>query len=162
MLSFLVAIDKNNVMGLNNDLPWKLPRDLKFFKELTTDNTIIMGRKTFDSIGKALPNRRNIVLTRSDIKFPDGIEVMHELDELYELNKNNPEEELFVIGGAKIFEQTLAHADRMYITYIDDSFEGDTFFPAYNDSEWNVTTKEKGPKNDNNPYDYYFLQLDRK
>lgn len=162
MISLLVAMDKNKTIGRNNDLPWRLPNDLKFFKEKSTGNTIIMGRKTYESMGAPLPNRKNVVLTKKQMDFPDEVEVIDDVDTIYEWNKTNPEKELFVIGGANIFEQVLPHADRMYITWIDEAFDGDTFFPSYSASDWELTSKEKGEKNEKNPYDYYFLQYDRK
>jgi len=162
MISFLVAMDQNHVIGHKNDMPWHLPLDLKFFRELTTGHTIIMGRKTFDSIGRVLPNRENVVITRQTQDFPEGIKVIHDLNKIYEWDRAYPDEEYFVIGGGHIFEQVLPHADRMYITLIEDEFEGDTYFPQFNEDDWILTKKEKGIKNDENPYDYYFLQYDRK
>ncbi|KPH74764.1 dihydrofolate reductase [Oceanobacillus caeni] len=162
MISLLVAMDKNHVIGANNDLPWHLPKDLKFFKEKTTGNTIIMGRKTFDSIGKALPNRRNVVITKKGSHFPENIEVITDIDTVVKWNEENPDEEFFVIGGRNIFNQVLPLADRMYITWIEEEFAGDTYFPAFSDSDWVLTTKVKGDKDEKNPYDYYFLQYDRR
>lgn len=161
MISLLVAMDKNHVIGFKNDMPWHLPEDLKYFKEKTTGQTIIMGRKTFDSIGRVLPNRRNIVLTRQKIDFPDGIEVIHDIKEIDQLNKERPDQELFIIGGGHLYKQVIAYADRMYITEINESFEGDTYFPTFTRNEWTLTSKIKGKKDENNPYEYYFLQYDR-
>ncbi len=127
MISLLVAMDKNHVIGFENDMPWHLPKDLKFFKEKTTGNIMVMGRKTYESIGRVLPNRRNIVLTRKLIDFPEGIEVINDLKTVYEWNEENPDKEYFVIGGGDIFKQALPYADRMYITWIDEAFDGDTF-----------------------------------
>ncbi|RLL48247.1 dihydrofolate reductase [Oceanobacillus piezotolerans] len=161
MISLLFAMDRNRVIGLNNDLPWHLPKDLQFFKRKTTGNTIVMGRKTFDSIGKALPNRRNVVLTsQKDFAVPN-VEVIHDLEIFKAWNKSNPDEEYFVIGGAHLFEQILDIADRMYVTFIDEEFEGDTYFPAFNEQDFKMTSKEQGEKDDKNPYDYYFIQYDR-
>ncbi|MUK87317.1 dihydrofolate reductase [Ornithinibacillus sp. L9] len=162
MISLLLAMDRNRVIGANNDLPWHLPNDLKFFKEVTTGNTIIMGRKTFESIGRALPNRRNVVLSQKHTSFPEGVEVIRDVNTIIEWNKDNPEEEYFVIGGGALFEQVLPYADRMYITKIDESFDGDVLFPNFSEDEWTLTSEVKGDKNDKNPYDYYFLQYDRK
>ncbi|WP_330948969.1 dihydrofolate reductase [Virgibacillus sp. MG-45] len=162
MLSLLVAMDRERVIGANNDLPWHLPRDLKFFKEKTTGNTIIMGRNTFESIGKALPNRRNVVLTRNkQAIFPEDIEVIHDIDTILKWNAEKPEAEYFIIGGGKLFEQMLAYADRMYITMIDETFAGDTYFPEFSTADWKITSKVKGERNERNPYDYYFVQYDR-
>ncbi|WP_174613558.1 dihydrofolate reductase [Virgibacillus ihumii] len=161
MISLLVAMDKNKTIGLNNDLPWHIPNDLKFFKEKSTGNTIIMGRKTYESMGGPLPNRNNVVLTKKQMDFPDEVEVINNLDTIYDWNNDYPDKELFVIGGANIFKQVMPYADRMYITWIDEAFNGDTFFPEFSDTDWKLTSKEKGEKNEKNPYDYYFLQYDR-
>lgn len=162
MISLLVAMDRNHVIGLNNDLPWHLPDDLRYFKETTTGNTIIMGRKTFDSIGRVLPNRRNVVLTRGTSDFPAGVEVVRDLETIKEWNENYPDEEYFVIGGGDIFNQVLSFADRLYITWIDEDFDGDTFFPEFSLEEWDLIRKTKGKKDEKNPYDYYYLVYEQK
>ncbi|WP_106497453.1 dihydrofolate reductase [Lentibacillus sp. Marseille-P4043] len=163
MISLLVAMSHNQVIGSDKDLPWHLPNDLKFFKELTTDHTIIMGRKTFESIGKALPKRKNIVITKQDpSKFPEGVHVIHDLDTVAKWKEETPDEEIFIIGGGTIFEELIDIADRMYITFIDHSFEGDTHFPIFTMEDWSLTSKAQGEKNEKNPYDYYFLQYDRR
>ncbi|MFD1040045.1 dihydrofolate reductase [Virgibacillus byunsanensis] len=163
MISLLVAMDRNHVIGLDNDLPWHLPKDLKFFKQMTTGQTIIMGRKTYESMGRALPNRKNIVITsRSEGVFPEEVEVFNDIKAVQELNQANPDKEYFVIGGANIIKQVLSFANRMYITWIDHDFEGDTYFPNFSKEEWNLTSNEKGERDEKNPYDYYFLQYDRK
>ncbi|WP_188453909.1 dihydrofolate reductase [Virgibacillus oceani] len=162
MISLLLAMDRNRVIGSENDLPWHLPNDLKFFKEVTTGHIIIMGRKTYESIGKPLPNRKNVVLTKRHTNYPEDIKVMDGLKAVLEWNEKHPSEEFFIIGGGSIFEQTLPYADRMYITLIDEAFAGDTYFPEFEQDEWKLTTKKKGEKNVKNPYDYYFLQYDRK
>ncbi|ASK63386.1 dihydrofolate reductase [Virgibacillus phasianinus] len=162
MISFVVAMDRNRVIGLNNDLPWHLPKDFKFFKEKTTGHTMIMGRKTYDSLGGPLPNRKNVVLTGQDPSYPDDVDVIHDIDTIKKWNEQYGDDELFVIGGAKVFEQVLPFTDRMYITWIDESFEGDTRFPEFSEDDWNLTNREKGEKDEKNPYDYYFLQYDRK
>ncbi|WP_010650596.1 dihydrofolate reductase [Oceanobacillus massiliensis] len=162
MISLLVAMDKNHVIGLNNGMPWHLPKDLRFFKEKTTGNTIIMGRKTYHSMGGPLPNRTNVVLSRTKDDFPQEIEVIDNLETITRWNRENPEKEYFIIGGGNIFNQVLDIADRMYITWIDNEFEGDTYFPDFQKEKWTVTSKIKGEKNDTNPYDYYFIQYDRR
>lgn len=162
MISFMLAMDRNRIIGRNNDLPWHLPKDFRFFKERTTGHTVIMGRKTYDSLGGALPNRKNVVVTKKNTTFPEEVEVITELKTIQDWNKANPEKEFFVIGGGHIFKQIMPYADRMYITLIDESFEGDIYFPEFNEEEWNLTSNEKGEKDDKNPYDYYFLQYDRK
>jgi dihydrofolate reductase len=161
MISLLVAMDRNQVIGANNDLPWHLPNDLKFFKEKTMGNTIVMGRKTFDSIGRALPNRRNIVLSRNEIDLPDGVELIRDVETILDMNQSNPSEELFVIGGGGLFEQILPYADRMYITLIDEDFDGDVLFPSFSMEEWVEVSRVKGVKDEKNPYDYYFIHYNR-
>ncbi|WP_349407322.1 dihydrofolate reductase [Pseudalkalibacillus sp. SCS-8] len=158
MISLLFAMDKNQVIGKNNDLPWHLPEDLKWFKQVSTGHTIIMGRKTYESIGKPLPNRKNVIVTNDKNYTAEGCIVTHSIEEALQQDGD----EMIVIGGAKIFEQVLDDADRLYLTYIDHEFEGDTFFPEFDESEWKLTSKEKGIKDDKNPYDYYFCIYDRK
>lgn len=162
MISLIVAMDKNRVIGYQNTMPWHLPRDLKFFKETTTGHTIIMGRKTFESIGRPLPKRKNVVLTRSKVDFPKGVEVIHDIKTIYQWNDDHPDEEFFVIGGGHLYEQVIPFANRMYITKINEEFKGDIYFPHFSDEDWILTTKVKGVRDKKNPYDYYFLQYDRK
>jgi dihydrofolate reductase len=161
MISFIVAMDEQNAIGLNNELPWHLPNDLKFFKEKTTGHTIVMGRKTFDSLGRVLPNRKHIVITRKGGGFPEEVEVVHDLDQLMKDLKQSPDE-VFIIGGGHLFEQCLPYADRLYVTRIEDNFGGDIFFPEIVEDVWQMTSEVKGPKNERNPYDYYYIQYDRK
>ncbi|MEN2766226.1 dihydrofolate reductase [Ornithinibacillus xuwenensis] len=161
MISLLVAMDRNQLIGSNNDLPWYLPNDLKFFKEKTTGHTIVMGRKTFDSIGRALPNRRNVVLSRNTVQLSENVEFIQDMSTILEWNRENPNEEFFVIGGGVLFEHILPHADRMYVTFIDEAFEGDIYFPSFSLEEWKKTSSTKGERDEKNPYDYYFIQYDR-
>ncbi|WP_163537612.1 dihydrofolate reductase [Gracilibacillus sp. YIM 98692] len=161
MISLLFAMGKNRVIGKNNTLPWYLPDDLKFFKQLTTSKTIVMGRKTFDSMNGPLPNRKNVVLTKNKSFTADGCTVIDEIEDIKQLEKESSEEEIFVIGGEEIFKQTLHIADRIYMTYIDESFDGDTFFPNFDEAQWQISKKTKGPKDEKNKYDYYYIQYDR-
>ncbi|WP_110927777.1 dihydrofolate reductase [Bacillus massiliglaciei] len=160
MISFIVAMDKNNVIGNDNRLPWHLPADLAFFKKTTMGHPIVMGRKTFESIGRVLPGRENIIITRDTAYNQEGCTVIHSIDELKEMEKET-KEELFVIGGAEIFKQTFEIADRLYITFINEEFEGDTHFPKMDINEWKVQSKEKGLKDEKNPYEYYFIVYDK-
>ncbi|WP_404442232.1 dihydrofolate reductase [Sutcliffiella horikoshii] len=153
MISIIVAVDKNNLIGKNNDLPWRIPADLAYFKEITLGNTIVMGRKTYESIGKPLPKRRNIILSRNDFQA-EGCETLHSLDEVKTLNEDG--KELFIIGGAHIFREAIPIADLLYVTFINEEFEGDTYFPEVNDQDWELISNEKGIKDAKNPYDYYF------
>lgn len=139
MISLIVAHDKNHVIGLNNEMPWHLPGDLAYFKKTTMGKPIIMGRNTFESIGRPLPGRRNIVITRNTAYTAEGIEVVHSVEDALELVKD--QEEIMVIGGQQIFTEVLPLADRLYITKIDFEFEGDTFFPAYDGWVEKTTTE---------------------
>ncbi len=161
MISLLFAMDENRVIGYENGLPWQLPNDLKFFKELTTSQTVIMGRKTFESMNGPLPNRENIVLTQNNQFEAEGCTVIHSIEDVVKWNKENPSKEYFVIGGEEIFKLILPDADRIYMTLIKASFKGDTFFPHFDETKWQLTKETKGEKNERNPYDYFFRQYDQ-
>lgn len=160
MISFIVAMDKNRVIGKNNQLPWHLPEDLKFFKRTTMGHPIIMGRKTHESIGKPLPGRTNIVITRNQDYRSEGCLIFHTLNELLDYEKKQ-KEELFLIGGAELFQAAFPYANRLYITKIDHEFNGDTFFPEFNETNWIMISQEKGMKDEKNPYDYSFVTYER-
>ncbi len=145
-ISIIVAMSSNRVIGVNNTLPWHLSEDLKHFKFLTVGHTIIMGRKTYDSIGRALPNRRNIVISRNIEISCEGAEVVHSIENAFSISKNDGE--VFVIGGSNIYEQALHLVDHLYITEIKKSFLGDAFFPEINKSIWVETSREDHIAND--------------
>src|SRR5699024_3354880 len=127
MISLLAAMGQKQIIGSDNGMPWHLPNDLRFFKEKTTGNAIVMGRKTFDSIGKALPKRENYVITSESVqRFPEGIKIIHDLEMVQSWNEQHNDKKLFVIRGSRIFDQVLDIADRMYITFTDHAFAGDT------------------------------------
>lgn len=162
MLSIIVAIAKNNVIGKDNKLIWHLPEDLKRFKRLTTNHNIIMGRKTFESLGRVLPNRKHIVLC-NDMKLDindENVEIMDNIDKLKEYEE--AEEENFVIGGATIYKLLLPKANKLYITKINQEFEGDVYFPEIDESIWKVVETKKGIKDEKNPYDYEYVTYVRK
>jgi len=138
-LSIIVAIDRKRGIGVNNTLPWHLPEDLAHFKRLTTGHPILMGRKTFDSIGRPLPNRRSIVITRDTTWQHDGVEAVHSLQEAVALVGDAP---AFIIGGAQIFTEALAIADQLIVTEIDQVFDCDTFFPALDIAVWQEAERE--------------------
>jgi dihydrofolate reductase len=161
MISFILAMDENRVIGKDNQLPWHLPEDLKFFKRVTMGHPIVMGRKTHDSIGRILPGRENIVITRQPTFQCEGCTVFYSVQEFVNYSRNQGEE-FFVIGGAEIFKETFPFADRLYITKIHEVFEGDTFFPEFVESEWELISCEQGIKNEKNPYDYNFMIFQRK
>lgn len=161
IISIIVAIAENNAIGKNNDLLWHLPGDLKKFKATTTGHTIIMGRKTFESIGKPLPNRRSIIITRNtNYKAPEGVLVTNSLNEALELCYQ--EQEIFVIGGGAIYEEALPLADKLYLTKVHAEFDADTFFPEIDESEWDKTNEEKTPVDAKNPYATTFNLYHRK
>ena len=142
LVSLVAALARNRVIGAGNRLPWHLPEDLRRFKRLTMDAPVVMGRKTHESIGKALPGRRNIVVTRQpDARFA-GCEVAGSLDAALALAGDVPE--VFVIGGAELYRLALPRADRLYLTLIDADYEGDTFFPGFDPADWRETAREPG------------------
>lgn len=158
MLSLIVAVDENNLIGNKNQLPWHLPADLKYFKALTTGHPIIMGRKTFESIGKPLPNRRNIIITRNKSFAAEGCDVFFDLTDAIKSCNNN--QECFVIGGSELFKMALPIANRLYLTKIHHLFEGDTHFPAIKNADWKLTSEEKHNPDEKNKYSYSFLVYD--
>lgn len=161
MISLIWAMDENRVIGYHNQLPWRLPEDLKFFKRVTMGHPIMMGRKTYESIGRPLPGRENIVITRDEAYHPDGCTVMNSIEKFQGFAEGK-EEEIFVIGGAEIFKEVLPYADKLYLTMIHHQFEGDTFFPVFDIDKWELESREIGPKDEKNPYDYEFLIYKRK
>lgn len=161
MLSIVVAKAKNNIIGKDNKLVWHLPADLKHFKELTTGHKIIMGRKTFESLGRVLPNRKHIIFSQNpDFKVKDeNVEVVHSLLQIQELIEG--EEEAFVIGGAMIYNFLMPYVKKMYVTQIDQEFDGDAFFPVISENTWKEVSREKGTKNEENNLDYEFVTYER-
>ncbi|MBL0385248.1 dihydrofolate reductase [Tumebacillus sp. ITR2] len=155
MISLIVAMDENRVIGKDNAMPWHLPADLAHFKAVTMGHTVVMGRKTFESIGKPLPGRRNVVLTRQVDFSAEGVEVIHSLEEL-------PEGDVFVIGGAELFRELLPRADRMYLTLIRHAFEGDTFFPEFDGLNWQVVEQKPGVVDERNVYRHTYFTFERK
>lgn len=161
MISLIVAMDDQRVIGKDNHLPWRLPEDLKFFKRVTMGHPIAMGRKTHESIGRLLPGRENMVITRNPYFQSEGCIVFHSIADFVNYCKKN-EKEVFVIGGAEIFKETLEHAERLYMTVIHHEFEGDTYFPDFEKEKWELHSCQKGIKDEKNPYDYEFFIYKRK
>ena len=160
IVSIIVAMDKNGVIGKNlKGMPWYLPADLKHFKEITTGKPVIMGRVTYDTIGKPLPNRQNIVLTRDPAFSAQNVEVVRSINEA--VHKAKQAEEIMVIGGANIYKQFLPLANRMYVTRIHAEFEGDTYFTKVNWDEWREIARESHEPDGKNPYPYTFLTYER-
>ena len=162
MLSIIVAIANENVIGKDNKLIWHLPEDLKRFKEITNGKTIIMGRKTFESLGRVLPNRKHVILCNdADMEIDnENIEILNDINLLKKYMES--EEEHFVIGGATIYKLLMPYANKLYITKIEESFEGDTYFPEIKDTEWEVVDSQKGVRDEKNPYDYTYITYVRK
>lgn len=159
MLSLIAAMAHQRVIGCNGAMPWHLPADLAWFKRNTLGKPIIMGRKTWDSIGRALPGRRNIVISR-DVAFqPVGAERVNSPEAALDSVTDAPE--IMVVGGAQIYQHFLMVADRLYLTLIDADFTGDTFFPDYNQHQWRTLEQANYPADAKNPYSYSFLILER-
>ena len=161
IISLIAALGRNNEIGKGNDLLCHLPADLKHFKEITLGHTVIMGRKTFDSLPKgALPNRRNVVISRNPELKIKGAEVFSSLDQA--LLKSINEIEVFIIGGAQIYEHSLPFADKLYITRIHAAFpEADVFFPSIDFKIWNETGRETFPADEKNPYSFSFIEYEK-
>ena len=162
-LAMIVAMAKNNVIGLDNDMPWHLPADLQWFKKTTLGSPIIMGRKTYESIGRPLPGRLNIILSRDTDLVIDGCTVVHSLeDALKTANEaDNTKDEVFITGGSHLYNKFLAEADTLYLTQIDAELEGDTFFPDYTKYNWQETKRIEHPADELNPYALTWLKLER-
>ena len=157
-ISIVVAIGANNAIGKDNQLLWRLPNDLKHFKQITSGHTIIMGRKTYYSVGKPLPNRRNIVITRQNINI-EGCEVVNSLDAALGLCANEPE--IFIVGGAEIYKQAIHVTNCIYLTIVHQSFDGDTYFPEIKVDEWKETEREDYQPDEKHQFAYSFITLER-
>ncbi len=157
IVSAIVAVAKDNVMGKNNDIPWYLPADLKYFKATTLNRHIIMGRKTFTSIGRPLPKRTNIVITRQPFFIATGCVITNSIEQALEMAYDNNEEEVFIIGGGEIYKQSMEYWDRLYLTEVDLEVEGgDTFFPEIDFSNWNHIVKDSYQPDEKNEHSYTF------
>ena len=159
-VTMVVAIGENNAIGKNNELLWYLPKDLRHFKTITSGHTVIMGRKTYESVGKPLPKRRNIIITRNTELTIDGAEVVHTIEEALELCK--ADEEVFIIGGAEIYKMAMKHTDKIFLTVVHESFEADAFFPEIDRNLWVETAAEKHLPDEKNNLSFTFSTLERK
>ncbi len=159
-VSLIVAASENNVIGKDNQLIWKLPADMKFFREKTTGHHIIMGRKTFESTG-VLKNRTHIIITRNiDYKVPDGCLLASSVEDA--VSKVRNDDEAFIIGGAEIYKQSLAIADKIYLTRIHHNFEGDAFFPEIDETKWNLVSQQDYQPDEKNQYAFSFLEYNKR
>lgn len=158
-VSLIAAMAENRIIGVNNTLPWRLPEDLRHFRRLTTGHHVIMGRRNYESIGKPLPDRTNIVVTRNPEYRAPGCRVRHSLEEA--LRDAQADSEVFVIGGGEIYRQALARADRIYLTLVHAHVEGDTYFPPFDAREWCEIERVRHEPDDRHPYPYSFVVYDR-
>ncbi len=159
MISIIVAVAENGVIGDKNALLWHISEDLKHFKALTTGHPVVMGRKTYESLGRPLPNRPNVVISRQELELP-GCRVVHSLSEAVALFPAG--EEVFVIGGAQIYAEALPLADRFYLTRVQHSYEGDTRFPAWDASHWRLVASESFPRGEKYPHPFLFETYERR
>lgn len=159
-ISIIVAMAKNRVIGINNTLPWRCPEDLKHFKALTMGHHIIMGRKTYESIGKPLPGRTSIVITRNHDYTADGVTIAHTLEA--GIAMCGEDSEIFIIGGAEIYAQALSHADKLYITEIQENVLGDAQFPEFNLSEWREISRTIHHQDSPEPLEFHFVEYQRR
>lgn len=158
-ISLIAAMDRHRVIGINNSLPWSLPADMKHFKRLTWGKPVLMGRKTFESIGRPLPGRINIVLSTGKSYKGSGIDVVRSIDEALELASGHTE--VMVIGGASVYEQCLPYADKLYLTLVNGAFKGDTRFPERSSGDWEVNEQVDHEADAKNAFGYSFVTLCR-
>jgi len=163
ILSAIVAVSENNAIGKDNQLPWHLPDDLKFFKKTTMGKPVLMGRKTFESLGKPLPGRLNIVVSHQhDLHLPEGVLLYNNLDEALKRLEEEPVDEAFIIGGGKIFEETMNDLDRLYVTRVKTTIEGATaFFPEIDHTHWRLVWEEPHDADEKHLFPFTFQKLER-
>lgn len=160
MTTIVVAMGEKNEIGFENQLLWHLPKDLKHFKDLTSGHPVIMGRKTYESIGRPLPNRTNIVVSGKDDWFQEGILIVGSIKEAIKFAKKI-DEEIFIIGGGTIYEQTMNVVDKLEITLVKADLEADTYFPAIDEKIWKKTSETFHEKDEKNQYDFYFQTYEK-
>lgn len=161
-ICLVVAAAENNVIGIDNKMPWHLPKDLQYFKQVTMSKPIIMGRKTFDSIGRPLPGRENIVITRQQEWQHDGVHVVNNIGAAIEFAEQlSPHSDVMIIGGAEIYRQSLERADKIFLTRVYTELDGDAFFPSLDAAQWREISCEKHAACERNPYPYAFCVLER-
>ncbi len=161
ILSLIAAADEQNLIGGDNKLLWDLPADMKHFRTTTSGHSVLMGRKTYESIGRPLPNRRNIVISRQQDLQIEGCEVAASLEQALALLKENSEDEVFVIGGGEIYKRALPLADRVYLTRVHTTLEGDTYFPELLSEEWKEVSREEHEADETHAFAYTFLVYEK-
>jgi len=162
IVSSIFAVSRNGVIGKDNRIPWYLPADLKYFKKRTLGHHVIMGRKTFESIGKALPKRTNIVITRNPFYVATNCIIVNSVEEALSIAQDNGDEEAFIIGGSQIFEKALAYIDRLYLTEVDLEVDGDVFLPELDKTQWEVVFSETHQADEKNEHGYTYYTHERK
>ncbi len=162
IISAIVATAHNGVIGKDNEIPWYLPADFAYFKRVTLNHHIIMGRNCYESIGRPLPKRTNVIVTRNLFYVASGCVIVHSVEEGLKLAEMNGEEEVFIIGGGEIYKQTMHLLDKIYITEVDLNTEGSVFFPEINTNEWHLVSEEKHLKDEKNEWDYTFKIFEKK
>ncbi len=160
IITLIVAASENHVIGKDNGMPWHLPNDFKYFKKTTLEHSVVMGRKTYDSIGKALPDRRNIVISRDSSYQPEDVDVANSIQEVFSSCRD--EREIFIIGGANIYAQFLPLADRVLLTRVHTHIEGDAYFPDLDPLQWDMTAEEKHMADEKHAFNYSFQVYERK
>ncbi|HXH18768.1 MAG TPA: dihydrofolate reductase [Chitinophagales bacterium] len=161
MVSIIAAASENNVIGKDNQIPWRLPADMRYFKSMTKGHVVVMGRKTFESLGKPLAGRVNIVITRKKDFHPEGVIVAPDIHQAMEKARQFSGKEIFIIGGGEIYRQSLHLADRIYLTRIHRHFDGDTFFPDLPPGKWKIISEESHQPDEKNPHSYSFITYRR-
>ncbi|MEX0731394.1 MAG: type 3 dihydrofolate reductase [Aquisalimonadaceae bacterium] len=159
-ISLIAALTRDRVIGRDNDLPWRIRADMRFFRETTMGKPIIMGRRNFESIGRPLPKRTNIILTRDRNYTAEGCLIAHDVDQAMKLAEGAME--IMVIGGAEIYRLFLPRADRLYLTWVDAEIDGDTHFPEFQAEDWDVVERHQQPAGEDSPYDLLYETLDRR
>lgn len=162
IISQIVAVSENGVMGREGRLPWRLPADVELFRRLTMGHYLILGRKTYESIGRPLPGRKIIILTRQKDYAVEGCEVTDDLEKALEIARSNDESEAIIGGGAVVFAQAFPHTDRIYFTRVHAEIAGDTFYPAFNEQEWEVIKEQEYPLVEGQDHAFTFQILERK
>lgn len=165
IISLIAAVSQNRVIGKNNDLPWRLPDDMKYFMQTTSGHHVIMGRKNYESLPpkfQPLPNRTNIVVTHQTDYTAPGCTVVNSLEKGIEIARQNKETELFIIGGAQIYAQSLPYSNRLYLTEINAHIQGDTFFPEFDRNHWVETSRKTHPADEKHQFDFDFVVYDKK
>lgn len=160
IISIFAAIGKNRELGFQNKLPWRLPDDLKRFRDITRGHAVVMGRKTYESIGRPLPDRKNIIITRNASYVAPGCVVVASLDDAIKAAENDPE--VFVMGGAEIYALALNRADKMYLTFVDAAIPADAYFPEFDESQWQLVSEETHAADEKHAYPFVFKVYDKK